>query len=113
MTDDNHPPAISHKPVTSADIGIPLIITAKVGDPSGIKWVRLRYRGINHHQDFRTLPMLPTGERSMYGAEIPAGHVRPEWDLMYLIEVMDKNGNGKIFPNLEKETPYVVVKLKR
>jgi hypothetical protein len=24
---------------------------------------------------------------------------------------MDTNGNGKIYPDLEKETPYVVVKL--
>ena len=32
---------------------------------------------------------------------------------MYLIEVMDNKGNGKIYPDIEKETPYVVVKLQR
>ncbi len=33
--------------------------------------------------------------------------------LMYLIEVMDNRGNGKIYPDLNKETPYVVVRLVR
>jgi hypothetical protein len=32
---------------------------------------------------------------------------------MYLIEVMDNNGNGRIYPDLNKETPYVFVKLIR
>jgi dienelactone hydrolase len=32
---------------------------------------------------------------------------------MYFIEVIDKRGNGKIYPDLEKETPYVVVRLRR
>jgi hypothetical protein len=30
---------------------------------------------------------------------------------MYLFEVMDNAGNGKIYPDLEQETPYVVVNL--
>jgi hypothetical protein len=30
---------------------------------------------------------------------------------MYLFEVMDNAGNGKIYPDLTKETPYVVVKV--
>ena len=92
------------------------MVEANVDDPSGVKWVRLRYRAVNQHQDFRTLPMLLTGEpgeQRMYRAEIPAQHIKPEWDLMYLIEVMDTDGNGAIYPDLEKETPYVVVKLNR
>jgi hypothetical protein len=32
---------------------------------------------------------------------------------MYLIEVMDNNGRGKIYPDLNKELPYVIVKLIR
>jgi hypothetical protein len=28
---------------------------------------------------------------------------------MYLFEVMDKRGNGKIYPDMAKETPYIVV----
>jgi hypothetical protein len=32
---------------------------------------------------------------------------------MYLIEAMDACGNGAIYPDLEVETPYVVVQLER
>jgi len=39
--------------------------------------------------------------------------VVPEWDLMYFIEVMDHLGNGRLYPDLEVELPYVVVRLER
>ncbi len=113
VTNDTQPPLVTHTPVTNTAVGVPLMLTAKVNDTLGVKWVRLRYRAVNQHQDFRTLPMLPTGEKDVYQAEIPLGHIKPEWDLMYLIEVMDNNGNGAIFPDLEIETPYIVVKLDR
>jgi hypothetical protein len=32
---------------------------------------------------------------------------------MYLIEVMDKNGRGIIYPDFNKEMPYRIVKLIR
>ena len=78
-----------------------------------MKWVRLRYRSVNQHQDYRTLPMLPTGERDHYRAVIPTEHIIPTWDLMYFIEAMDQQGNGRIHPDLNAATPYVVVKLQR
>ena len=113
VTGDREPPTISHTPVRECAPGEPLKLIAEVKDPSGVKWVRLRYRGVNQHQDYRTLRMLPTGAENLYQAEIPAGHIRPEWDLMYFIEAMDNCGNGRIYPDLEVETPYVVVRLKR
>jgi hypothetical protein len=39
--------------------------------------------------------------------------VDPKWDFMYLIEVMDNCGNGKIYPDFSVEKPYIVVRLKR
>ena len=102
-----------HQPVTTASAAKPLAITAEVRDPSGVKWVRLRYRSVNQHQDYRTLPMLPTGEKDQYRAVIPAEHIVPTWDLMYFIEAMDGKGNGRIYPDLNQQTPYVVVKLRR
>jgi hypothetical protein len=110
---DGAAPVVVHQPVTTAPVGKPLTITAEVSDPFGVKWVRLRYRSMNQHQDYRTLPMLPTGEKDQYRAVIPAEEIAPTWDLMYFIEAMDKNGNGRIHPDLNKETPYVVVKLQR
>jgi hypothetical protein len=32
---------------------------------------------------------------------------------MYFIEAMDTAGNGRIYPDLEVETPYIVVRLQR
>ncbi len=29
---------------------------------------------------------------------------------MYFFEVMDNAGNGKMYPDLEEEAPYIVVK---
>ena len=82
-------------------------------DPSGVKWVRLRYRSVNQHQDYQTLPMLASGGKDLYQAIIPAAHLLPKWDLMYFIEVMDNRANGRIHPDLNQETPYVIVRLRR
>ena len=54
-----------------------------------------------------------SNEKDTYTTIVPAEQINPEWDFMYLIEVMDKNGNGKIYPDLNKETPYKIVKLGR
>ena len=99
--------------MTTASVGKPLSVTVEVRDPSGVKWVRLRYRSVNQHQDYQTLPMLPTGNADQYRAVIPTEHVSPTWDVMYFIEAMDERGNGSIHPDLNKETPYVIVKLQR
>jgi len=111
VTADDQPPVLHSTPVLTAQPLKPLRIVADVQDPSGIKWIRLRYRGLSQHQDFRTLPMLPTGKGNEYEAVIPAKDIDPKFDLMYLFEVMDNAGNGKIYPDLDKETPYVVVNL--
>ena len=104
---------MTHTPVRTAAAGKPLTVTAKVTDPSGVRWVRLRYRSVTQFEDYRTLQMKPTGRKDEYAATVPADHVPAEWDFMYLIEVMDRAGNGAIHPDLERQTPYVVVKLKR
>ena len=113
VTADTEPPSVSHAPVRSAAAGKPLSIQATVSDASGVGWVRLRYRGVDQHQDYAALEMLAEGESGLYRAEVPASQVRPERDFMYFIETVDRHGNGRIYPDLEKETPYVVVKLER
>ncbi len=113
VTRDSRPPTVIHEPIARAPAAKPLKVTATARDPSGVKWVRLRYRGVNQMFDYRTLPMLPTGEKDQYQAEVPAEHVAARWNFMYFIEVMDTCGNGKIHPDLETETPYVVVRLLR
>lgn len=112
VTDDSQAPELSATPVSSAHARTPLRIAADVHDPSGVKWVHLRYRGVTQHQEFRSIRMLPVGG-DRYEATIPAAQMDPRFDLMYLFEVMDNKGNGRIYPDLEKETPYNVVKVDR
>jgi hypothetical protein len=57
--------------------------------------------------------MLPTDEDGEYQAVVPGEHLDPKWDFMYLIEAMDNSGNGNIYPDLGKETPYIIVRLQR
>jgi hypothetical protein len=111
VTGDGQPPVLHHAAVATAEAGHSLRIVAEVEDPSGVKSVRLRYRGLSQHQDYQTLPMLPTGQGHQYEATIPGEDISPNFDLMYFFEVMDNAGNGKIYPDLERETPYVVVKV--
>jgi hypothetical protein len=73
----------------------------------------LRYRSVNQQEDYRTLPMVAVNNKGQYQAVVPAEQVLSKWDFMYLIEVMDNQGNGKIYPDMNKETPYVVVHLLR
>ena len=100
-------------PVESAPAGQPITINIKVGASSGIKWVHLRYRAVNQEQDYQMLPMTAMGEKDVYQVSVPASQINPEWDFMYLVEVMDNNDKGMIYPDLNKETPYVIVKLNR
>lgn len=110
---DHEPPGATHEEIATAPAGQPLTITVQVRATSGVQWVHLRYRSVNQHQDYRTIPMLPLDREGHYRATIPAEHVVGRWDLMYFIEMMDTQGNGGIYPDLNKETPYIVVHLTR
>jgi hypothetical protein len=113
VTAGTSPPEVVHKTVAVAQAGKPLVIRAKVSDPSGVKWVRVLYRHVNQKEDFTTLPMTPIPTSDWFEATIPGSCISPEWDFMYFIEAMDNVGNGRIYPDLEKETPYVIVKVQR
>jgi len=113
VSTDLDPPLLSHAPHSTARPGVPLKIAANVKDPSGVKWVRVRYRSVNQSHEFKTLTMLPTGKSGEYQALIPGEHVMTRWDFMFFFEVMDTQGNGKIYPDLDRVTPYIVVKLIR
>ena len=104
---------VIHQPVTQAPAGKPLTITAQVQSPAGIKWVRLRFRSVNQYEDYHTLPMMATDSAGHYQATVPAEQIPAKFDFMYLLEVMDNRGHGKIYPDLNQSTPYIVVRLAR
>jgi len=113
VTVDNKAPQVKHEHVTRTPAGKPLTITTQVSDDAGVKWVRLRYRSVTQFQDYKTLEMTTSGTGDQYRAIVPSRDIDAKWDFMYLIEVMDNNGNGAIYPDMETQTPYIVVKLDR
>jgi len=48
-----------------------------------------------------------------YIGSIPASFVDSQWDMVYLIEIVDRLGHGRMYPDLEVETPYIVIGVKR
>jgi hypothetical protein len=113
VSDDEDAPRVRHAAVTTAPAARPLRIVADVTDPSGVKWVRLRYRSVNQHEDYKTLEMRSTSTTDEYEAIVPAADVIARFDFMYFLEVMDRAGNGAIHPDLLTEQPYVIVRLER
>jgi hypothetical protein len=49
----------------------------------------------------------------LFDATVPAEQITRRCEFMYLIDVMDNNGKGKIYPDLNKETLCKIVKLIR
>jgi hypothetical protein len=90
-----------------------LPVSAKVTAPAGVKWVRLRYRHVNQKEDYQAIAMVLDPRTGQYTASIPASFVDSKWDLMYCVEVVDRNGFGRMYPDLDVETPYVIVAVKR
>ena len=112
-TDNGRYFSISHTPVETAPAGQSVTVRIKVTAPAGVKWAHLQYRAMNQYLDFTMLPMTPTAEKNVYEATVPADKINTVYDLMYLIEVMDNKGRGYIYPDLNKETPYVIVHFER
>ena len=108
---DFFPPTFQYSPVLTARAGQPLRITAYVSDPYGVKWVRLRYRSVTQYQDYATLRMEPTGKPNEYAAEVPGDQIVSTWDFMYFFEIMNNQGDGRIFPDGLQATPYVVTRV--
>jgi len=101
------------QPATAALAGQPLTIRVKVTATAGLKWVHLLYREVNQYKEFKTIDMHITRDKNIFEATIPGEGVTSKWDLMYLFEIMDRHKNGIIFPNLDIQTPYILVKVSK
>ena len=49
--------------------------------------------------------MAVDSQSGLYTASIPAAFIDPHWDLMYFVEIVDREGNGRMYPDLAVETP--------
>jgi hypothetical protein len=107
------PPAVRLQAAASATPGRDFEVSAQVTAPAGVRWVRLRYRRLTQFEDYQTAEMALDEKTGLYKARIPAAFIDPHWDLMYFVEAVDRKGAGRMFPDLEVETPYVVVAVNR
>jgi hypothetical protein len=103
------PPAVELMPVAAAVPGRDVVVNAKVSAPGGLKWVRLRYRHLTQYEDYETAGMTLDSGMGLYTGRIPAAFVDPKWDLMYFVEAVGLDGAGRMYPDLEREMPYVVM----
>jgi hypothetical protein len=107
---ENDAPQVTLERVSRAIPGRDLTIHARVSDPSGVDWVRLRYRHLSQFEDYECIEMKPDPATGLYAAVIPGDFIVSEWDLIYFTEAMDSLGNGCMIPDLEMEMPYVIVR---
>ena len=107
---NSNPPIVALMPSPSGGVhpSIDFNIRARVTAPAGVRWIRLRYRHLNQKEDYETLPMHEEGSTGIYSASIPGSFITKQWDLMYYIEIVDNHGTGRIYPDLERDTPYVI-----
>jgi hypothetical protein len=101
------------RPPALAVPGQDYVVQVKATTPAGVKWIRLRYRHVNQKEDYQTADMALDAATGFYAGIIPGSFIDPHWDLMYFVEIVDRRGNGRIYPDLEVETPYVVTSVKR
>ncbi len=113
QTGDTQPPRVRLEPVSKAYPGRDLRIAARAEDASGVKSMRLRYRHLTQFEDYQAVDMALEPKTGLYVARIPGDFITPKWDLMYFIEAIDRHGNGRNYPDLEAETPYVIVAVDR
>ncbi len=107
-------PLITIKRAKSATPGNEMLITAEVdGPPQQLEEIRLRYRHVTQFEDYRSVPMTWDAHQRKFVAAIPGDFVVPEWDLMYFVEVVFREGGGRMVPDLETEMPYVIVPVRR
>ena len=113
VSDDREAPHTELDRITSVKPQSEIKMTARVEDPSGVESVILRFRRVSQFEDYQALPITRTKGSDLYEAVIPAAYSDGKYDVMYFVEVMDKQGNGRMVPDMEKETPYVIVRLDR
>ncbi|HLP37647.1 hypothetical protein [Lacibacter sp.] len=109
-------PKVRHQSISKLFPDTDLRITATITSQADISTARVLYRGLTQFQDYQTIEMKRNGD--VFTAFVPAAAVNDVieynkntgalWDFMYLIEVIDQNGNGMIYPDFEKTDPYII-----
>ena len=102
------PPAARLVSAKTARPNSDYVVYATVTASAGVKSVRLRYRHVTQVEDYQTAEMTLDSKTSKYVGRIPAAFIDPKWDLMYFVEIIGNNHAGRMYPDADSETPYVV-----
>ena len=113
VSDDRKSPHAVVEHVATAKPHSEIKVTARVKDSSGVESVVLRFRRVSQFEDYQALPMTSVNGSDQYEAVIPVAYTDGKYDVMYFVEVIDKQGNGRMVPDMEEETPYVIVRFDR
>jgi len=99
--------------VQSTVPGKNLVVRAYVTPTVQLKWIRLRYRHVTQFEDYQTVEMTFDPAGGCYIGVIPGSFIVPRWDLMYFAEALPIHGAGCKAPDLDREIPYVIVRVQR
>jgi hypothetical protein len=110
---DNEPPRVKLEQPPMARPGQDVRIGARAEDASGVKSMRLRYRHLTQIEDYQTADMSLDARTGLFVGRIPGDFVVPRWNLVYFVEAIDNRGNGRNYPDLDVEAPYVIVPVQR
>jgi hypothetical protein len=104
-------PSVMIGPSGLAEPGRDLPVEVRLRD-GPVRSVTLRYRHLTQYENYASVPMT-AGANGAYTAHIPGAFVTRDRDVMYFVEVISIDGAGRNYPDFEKETPYVVVSVRR
>ena len=104
-------PVIEHERVAFADPGQDLRIVARVTSERPLRDVSVYYRVMDQTQPWRRLPLKPAGDGT-FAVSIPGSQIGTRFDLLYYLEARGPHG-GTFWPKWQRETPYVIVSIRR
>jgi hypothetical protein len=104
-------PTVTIDPAGGAIAGRALAVTVRVSPAAAVRTARLRYRHLTQYEDYASIDMTRAGDT--FTARIPGGFITSSSDVMYFVEIVTGGGRGRNYPDLDRETPYVVVPVHR
>lgn len=97
---------ISHEPVQSCHVGDSVCLTIHVNGDD-IKEILCHYSYTDQTQPLMTVCMQRS--ENCFTAFIPTQYITAKRDLLYYFEIIHESGEGEIYPNFRKQTPYFVI----
>lgn len=104
-------PLVEHERVLSAVPGREIDIVARVTSDEPLRDVSVYFRAMDQTRAWKRIPMART-EGGVYRASIPGQEVDASFDMLYYLEARVAHG-GTFWPDWTRETPYVVVQVRR